>query len=139
MLSDANATKCKESLSTKKNLMRLVLIALILVSISISCKKSNETGSICFTRTQTELKIKNNSSQSYYFTAFGQSVLPLINWAPLCSNNGISAKSSLGKQLATIYGYSDSESIVVFWWECAGNTPGEVFSVVLDRNQTVCK
>ena len=139
MLSDANATKCKKSLPLKKNRMRPLFIALILVSISISCQKSKENSSICFTRTQTELIIKNNTGQAYYFVAFGQNILPLIDWAPFCGNNEVASNSSIGKQLSSVTGYIDSDLLVVYWWECTGTSPGQVHSVVLDRNQTACE
>ena len=120
--------------------MRLLYLILGIVLITASCRKNKETAnSICFTRTSTELIIKNDTNQEYYFTAFGQSILPLIDWAPLCDNNSIPAKGTVRKQLSSVTGYLDNDLLVVYWWKCTGNNPGETHTVVLDRNQTTCQ
>jgi hypothetical protein len=131
---------CQED---KTNFMKPLFIAVSLLLIAnFSCKKScpdRPENKICFSRTSTELKIENNINKEFYFAAFGQNILPLIDWAPLCDNNSISANRSVHKDLSTIPGYSDNDSLVVYWWECNENNPGQIQFVTLDPNQTVCK
>jgi hypothetical protein len=121
--------------------MKPVFIALgLLLMITSSCKKEKEqSNKICFTRTLTELKIENNTNKKFYFIAFGQNILTLINWGPVCGNNSISASSSVHKDLSTITGYLADDLLVVYWWECSGSNPGQIQYVTLDKNQSVCR
>jgi hypothetical protein len=124
----------------RKNVMRPLLVVLSLVLIITSCKKNRENkNGICFTRTSTELKIENNSNEDYYFVGFGQNILPLIDWAPICGNNNIPPRNSVNSLLSSITGYSDYDLLVVYWWKCTGTTPGEIEIVVLNRNQSACR
>ena len=60
--------------------MRFVAILLTTMLMMVSCKKVKPTKhSICFTRTNTRLKIENNTDKVLYITSFGQSILPLID------------------------------------------------------------
>ena|SRR5215216_277009 len=119
--------------------MRLKLIAFSFLLLAISCSKNKEPNKICFTRTLNELKIKNNTSKTVYFAAFGESILPLIDWAPGCVNNGMPANSSVNKKLSEIPGYSNEEKLVVYWWECTANKPGEIHSLLLNKYQEECQ
>ncbi|HEV8284988.1 MAG TPA: hypothetical protein VGQ09_11805 [Chitinophagaceae bacterium] len=123
--------------------MKLIFIALgLLLLTTSSCKKSEkevQSNKICFSRTLTELKIENNTDKKIYFVAFGQNVLPLIDWIPTCGDNNVSANSSMQKDLTTITGYLNNNLLVVYWWECTGNNPGQIQNVTLDKNQSVCQ
>jgi len=119
--------------------MKLVItFSAVLLTTLLSCKKSS-VGPICFSRMSTGLKIENHTDKEFYFVAFGQNILPVIDWFPNCGNNGIAANSEVNKDLSSITGYLDNDEVVVFWWECNGNNPGEIQQVVLDKEQTVCK
>src|SRR5262245_27299379 len=119
--------------------MRALLIIVSLMFVVPSCKKNEEANIICFTRTSTELKIENNTNKEIYFTAYDQDVLPLIDWIPLCGNNYIPPHSSLDTSLSSIFAYSPGKPIVVFWWECRGNTPGDMQHVTLYESQSACR
>jgi hypothetical protein len=121
--------------------MKQLAIVLGFVSLfAISCKKTvSESGQICFTRTLTELKIENNSGKQIYFIAFGQNILPLIDWAPICNNNYIIAHGSINIPVTQIDGYMSNDPVVVYWWKCVDNNPVQIRDVELDNNQSVCK
>jgi len=87
----------------------------------------------------TELKIENNTNKRFYFIAFGQNILPLIDWAPICGNNDLSASSSVHKNLSAITGYLGDDLLVVYWWECTGSNPGQIQYVTLGKTQSVCR
>jgi hypothetical protein len=119
--------------------MKQKLFLLSLLLLAISCTKSKESNKICFTRTSTALNIRNTTSKTIYFAAFGQKILSLIDWAPDCSNNEVSSNSSVNKKLSTLPGYSDDDMLVVYWWECTGSNPGEIHSVLLNEYEKECR
>jgi hypothetical protein len=84
------------------------------------------------------LNIKNNTGKTIYFISFGEDILPLIDWAPNCSNNAISANISVNKNLSEIAGYSDEDKLAIYWWECTGNNAGEIHSVLLNKYEKEC-
>jgi hypothetical protein len=79
---------------------RAIISSAVLLTTFLSCKKSN-LGPICFSRTSTELKIQNHTDKEFYFLAFGQNILPVIDWFPSCGNNSIGANSEVNKDLST--------------------------------------
>lgn len=114
--------------------MRLLLIVFSLMLIVASCNKSNEKeNKICFSRTLTGLRIENNTNTEFYFSAFSQTSLALIYWFPVCGNNNITPNNSINVD------DSSDDLLVVYWWECNGNDPGEMKSVTLDKKQSVCQ
>ena len=120
--------------------MRFVVFVLVVMSMTVSCKKDNpDESSICFTRTATHLKIENNTSKEIYIASFGQRILALIDWVPTCGNNNVQPNSSTIVEFSSITGYSDNDKLVVFWWECDGNNPRTMHNVILDIDQTVCQ
>lgn len=140
MVSAAHATISKQTLSIKENHMRLVIFVLLALILTNSCKKNNEIdNSICFTRTATQLIIENNTNKVLYIASFGQNILPLIDWAPICGNNNVQPNSSINQELSSITGYSDSDKLVVYWWECTAGDVQQMHTVILDSNQTVCQ
>ena len=120
--------------------MRFLVFVFVAMFLASSCKKNNQNdNSICFTRTATELKIKNNSNKVIYTTAFGQRILSLILWAPGCGNNNLQPNSSVNIELSSITGYADDDKLVVYWWECTNGNVQQMHTVILDSNQTVCQ
>ena len=120
--------------------MRFVAIVLAVMSLMVSCKKDNpDENSICFTRTATHLKIENKTDKVFYTASFGQRILALIDWGATCSNNNIQPNSSISRELSTITGYSDTDKLVVYWWECTNGRVQQVQNVILDSNQTACR
>lgn len=111
-----------------------------LAIITLSCKKTKEDGKICFSRTSSQLQIENHTRKTFHFAAFDQESLAFINWGPFCKpENEMPANSTIDEDLSAIYGYSDNNPLVVYWWECDGDTAGEIQYVVLNKNQTVCR
>ena len=120
--------------------MKTLLIGLTFLLLIGSCsKKDSEQNKICFTRTMTDLKIENNTNKTIYFTAFGQNILPLIDWIPSCSNSGVAANSSVSKNLSTITGYLQEDKLIVYWWECTANKAGAIHSVLLNKYDRDCQ
>lgn len=120
--------------------MRFVPIVLVVVTLTISCKKNNlDENSICFTRTATHLKIDNNTDKVLYIASYGQKILSLIYWVPACGSNNVQPNSSISQEFSSIAGYSDNDKLVVYWWECDGSNPRTMHSVILDTNQTLCQ
>jgi hypothetical protein len=119
--------------------MRPVLLVFSLLLLTTSCSKSKESGKICFTRTVTGLNIKNNTDKTIYYTAFGQNILPLIDWIPACNDNVVPSQSSISKNLSTIAGYSSEDKLVVYWWECTANKAAEFHSIVLNKYEKECR
>ena len=127
-------------MSISKKIMRLVALVVVVMSITVSCKKDDlHENSICVTRTATHLTIENNTDKVFYIVSFGQNILPLIDWAPTCSDNIVQPNSSINQEFSLIAGYSDNDKLVAYWWECAGREPQTMHSVILDMNQTVCQ
>jgi len=118
--------------------MRFKLLVFSFLTLAISCSKTNESNKICFTRTSTDLNIKNNTGKTIYFISFGEDVLPLIDWIPNCSNNSVPANSSVSKKLATLTGYSAEDKLAVYWWECTANNAGEIHFMLLDKYEKEC-
>lgn len=120
--------------------MKPAVVAFIcLLSVTLSCKKTKDEGRLCFSRTSTGLKIANRTNKEFHFIAFSQSVSPLIDWIPTCRDNEIAANDSISRDLSGTFGYSDSLGLVVYWWKCTNNNPGEIQFVVLDKEQTICR
>ena len=119
-------------------MLRFLIFALFILFITTSCKKNNE-GSICFTRTSTQLKIENNTTKALYIASFGQNILSLIDWAPTCGNNNVQPGSSIDLELSSITGYSSNDKLVVYWWECNSGNVQQMHTVILDNNQKVCQ
>lgn len=120
--------------------MRFVVTVLVVMSILVSCKKDSlGENSICFTRTATHLKIENNTDKVFYTASFGQKILSLIYWVPTCGNNTVQPNSSISQGLSAIAGYSDTDKLVVYWWECADSDPQIIHNVILEIDQTVCR
>lgn len=131
-----------QDVSKKKRMKFIVLMLSCLLIMSASCNKAGETepGKICFTRTNNQLKINNDTGGDIHFTAFGQNILPVINWAPSCGEeNTVAAKRSASKELSSLSGYADNDELVVYWWECSCNTAGQVQNVTLNKNEIKCK
>ena len=117
----------------------IILFALLLIVGSCEKEGEQQLNKVCFTRTNTHLKINNGTEQQIYFAAFGQDILPVINWVPLCiEEKGISAKSSASLELSSISTYAERR-LVVYWWQCGGNTPGQLKNVTLTKNETECR
>ena len=120
--------------------MRFVIFVLFVLLLTTSCKKNSENeDSICFTRTATQLKIENNTNKVLYIASFGQNILQVIYWGPTCSYNNVQSNSSINLELSSIAGYSDSDKLVVYWWECTNGNVQQMHSVILDSNQTICQ
>jgi hypothetical protein len=120
--------------------MRFLIFVLVVLFLTTSCKKNNENkNSICFTRTATQLKIENNTNKVLYIASFGQNILPLIYWAPTCGNNSVQPNSSINQEFSSITGYSDSDKLVVYWWECTDGDAQQIHNVTLDTNQSACQ
>ena len=140
MLLAAHATISRQGLSIKENHMRFVIFVLVVSLLTTSCKKNSDNkDSICFTRTATHLKIENNTDKVLYVASFGQKILSLIYWEPTCGNNNVQPGSSISQELHLSTGYSDSDKLVVYWWECINGDARQMRYVVLDTNQTVCQ
>ena len=120
--------------------MRFVIFVLVVLLLTTSCKKNSDNNdSICFTRTATHLKIENHTNKVLYIASFGQQILSVIYWAPTCGNNNLQPNSSISQELYSITGYSDSDKLVVYWWECTNGVAQQMRHVVLDINQAVCQ
>jgi len=120
--------------------MRFLIFVLVVLFLTTSCKKNNENeDSICFTRTATQLKIENNTNKVLYIASFGQNILPLIDWAATCGNNNVQPNSSINRELSSITGYSNSDKLVVYWWECSAGNVQQMHNVILDSKQTACQ
>ena len=124
-----------------KRFMKLITVVCLLVIIHSSCKKSTaEANKICFSRTSTELEIENNSDKKFFFVAFGQRLIPLVDWAPSCNDNiSISPKNSLHKSLSSILGYAENDALVVYYWECTGSTSGPIQMIMLEKYSHECR
>jgi hypothetical protein len=125
-----------------KNSMKFIFIVFSFFVLTISCSKKSSTversNKICFDRTATELKIENNTGKIIYFAAFGQNILPVINWGPFCRDNFVSANTSVNKKLVTITGYSANDKLVIYWWECPGGISGQIQNIILNKSQVIC-
>lgn len=125
----------------KKKTMKFLLVAFSFLLLLSSCSKNSGSrlNKLCFTRTATNLKVENNTNKIIYYAAFGEEILPLIDWAPSCTNNNVAAQSSITKELSTIAGYVEKDKLVVYWWQCNGNTNGEIHTLSLHKNQVECQ
>lgn len=121
----------------EKEVMKTVILFVAILVVSGACKK-RPLCDIRVTRTSTELIIQNNSSKQIYYTSFGARLLPLIDWAPFCRENTIAPNSNFKKDLRDVSGYTDADKLMVYFWECSNNTPGEIKTIVLGSNETNC-
>jgi hypothetical protein len=123
------------SIKTYEMLKKILAILLIFAA---SCKKEDNTGKICFTRTSTNLVIENQSSETYYYASFDKNILPLIFWAPFCTDNKVAPGYSINIDLNTIMGYQSSDEIVVYYWQCTGTNHNEIRFKNLSHSETAC-
>ncbi len=94
---------------------------------------------VCVQRTATQLIITNNTGKDIYYTAFDETVLPLIDWGPFCSNNVVSHNSSIRIDVTNITTTS-SHAVAFFWWSCKnGTAETEIKTLVVNAFETKCR
>lgn len=116
---------------------RLLSVAAMMLVVLTACRKNENGQKICFTRTATTLKITNNTQKAYSYIAMGQNIQPLIDWYPIC-NYDIKASATTTKNLSEFPGYQNSDTLVVYWWDCINDTHANLQFVKLAKNQTSC-
>lgn len=115
---------------------KLLSVAAILLLVNAACKKETKKD-ICFIRTGTDLKMINNTNKAYSYFAIGQNIQPFTDWLPECNYN-IEASATTIKKLSEIPGYQNSDTIVVFWWDCINDQYKNMQSVNLATGQSSC-
>jgi|TARA_R110001599_G_scaffold24835_5_gene89412 hypothetical protein len=105
------------------------LIILIIPFLSCSSFK-NENNEIAYRWESNELVIENGTSETFYYAAFEQEILTVIDWAPVSTEeNELLPNSFKTIKAEDIYEYESGDTIVLYYWS-GSEPPYEIFESV---------
>ncbi|HAH51195.1 MAG TPA: hypothetical protein DCL80_07985 [Balneola sp.] len=103
----------------------------ILITPFFSCSAfENENNEITYRWDSNELVIENGTSETFYYAAFEQDILAVIDWAPVSTEENKLLPNTVRRLKAKdIYEYEAGDTIVLFYWS-GTEPPHEVFENV---------
>lgn len=103
----------------------------ILITSFLSCSAfENENNEIAYRWESNELVIENGSSETFYYAAFEQEILAVIDWAPVSTEENELLPNTVKRLKAEdIYNYENGDTIVFYYWS-GSEPPYEIFESV---------
>lgn len=103
----------------------------ILISLFLSCSAfENENNEIAYRWESNELVVENGTSETFYYAAFEQEILAVIDWDPISTEENELLPNTVKRLKAKdIYEYESGDTIVLYYWS-GSEPPYEIFESV---------
>lgn len=121
--------------------MKRGILFLIIISVSfiISCSSPNEPGiyAVDIQKTESQIQVTNNSSDTIYLSVFEQGVLAAINWKIHFDEPNITPSKTKSINYSEIYkGFErqlqHGDKVVVYYWYYSENSSPEVYHQIIE-------
>ncbi|MBO6622163.1 MAG: hypothetical protein JJ892_14210 [Balneola sp.] len=110
--------------------MKIAYLFILLILISSCTAFENENNELAYRWESNELVIENGTSETFYYAAFEQEILAVIDWAPVSTEeNELLPNSFKTIKSEDIYEYEPGDTIVLFYWS-GSEPPYEIFESV---------
>lgn len=103
----------------------------ILITPFLSCTAfENENNEIAYRWESNELVIENGTSETFYYAAFEQEILAVVDWDPVSTEENELLPNTVKRLKAEdIYNYENGDTIVLYYWS-GSEPPHEIFESV---------